>query len=71
MMGGYGDDQGVLNLTEQQREKMSEIQEDLRKKHWDLICKMNAEQMKLQQLYYSGKREAAALEGQHKKIYQL
>lgn len=71
MMGGYGAGQGMLNLTEQQQNKMVQIQEEVRKKHWDIMGKMNEEQMKLQQLYYSGKRDSAAIEAQHKKIYQL
>ena len=71
MMGGYGAGQGMPNLTEQQQNKMAQIQEGVRKKHWDLMGKMNAEQMKLQQLYYSGKRDPAAIEAQHKQIYQL
>lgn len=71
MMGGYGAGPGMLNLTEQQQNKMAQIQEEVRRKHWDLMGKMNAEQMKLQQLYYSGKRDSAAIEAQHKKVYQL
>ncbi len=71
MMGGYGAGQGMPSLTEQQQNKMAQIQEEVRKKHWDLMGKMNEEQMKLQQLYYSGKRDSAAIEAQHKKIYQL
>lgn len=71
MMGGYGAGPGMLNLTEQQQNNMAQIQDEVRKKHWDLMGKMNAEQMKLQQLYYSGKRDSAAIEAQHKKIYQL
>lgn len=71
MMGGYGAGQGMPNLTEQQQNKMVQIQEEVRKKHWDLMGKMNAEQMKLQQLYYSSKRDPAAIEAQHKQIYQL
>ncbi len=71
MMGGYGAGPGMLSLTEQQQNNMAQIQEEVRKKHRDLMGKMNAEQMKLQQLYYSGKRDSAAIEAQHKKIYQL
>lgn len=71
MMGGYGPGPGMLNLTEQQQSKMTQIQEEVHKKHWDLMGKMNTEQMKLQQLYQSGKRDSAAIEAQHKKVYQL
>lgn len=68
---GYGAGPGMLNLTEQQQNKMAQMQEEVRKKHWDLISKMNLEQTKLQQLYYSGNRDYAAIEAQNKKIYQL
>ena len=50
MIGGYGAGRAMLNLTEQQRNKLYEIQEVVRKKHWDLVVKMNTDQMKLQQL---------------------
>lgn len=68
---GYGAGPGILDLTEQQQNKIAQIQEEVRKKHWDLMSKMNAEQMKLQQLYYSGTQDPVAMEAQHKKIYQL
>ena len=71
MMGGYGAGPRMLNLTEQQQNMMARIQEEIRKKHWDLTSMMNAEQMKLQQLNYSDKRDSATIEAQHKKIYQL
>ena len=71
MMGGYGYGPGMLNLTEQQQNKMAQIQEEVGRKHLDLMGRMNAEQMKLQQLYYSDKRDPAAIEAQHKKVYQL
>ena len=73
MMGGYGygAGPGMINLTEQQQNKMAQIQEEVGRKHWDLMARINAEQIKLQQLYYSGKQDPAAIEAQHKKIYQL
>ena len=71
MMGGYGAGPGMLNLTEQQQNKMAQIQEEVGRKHWDFMGRMNVEQMKLQQLYYSDKRDSAAIEAQHKKVYQL
>lgn len=70
-MGGYGAGPGMLDLTEQQQNKMAVIQEEVRQKHWDLMGRMNAEQLKLQQLYFSGKRDSATIEAQNKKIYQL
>jgi len=70
MMGGYGYGP-ALDLTEQQQAKIAQIQEDFRKKQWDLAAKMDAEQAKLNEIYYSGKRDPAAIDNQYKKIYDL
>ncbi len=71
MIDSYGAGPGMFDLTEQQQNKMALIQEEAGKRRWDLIGRMNAEQIKLQQLYYSGKRDSAAIDAQYKKIYQL
>ncbi len=70
MMGGYGYGP-ALDLTEQQQVKIAQIQEDFRKKQWDLAEKMDAEQAKLNEIYYSGKRDPATIDNQYKKIYEL
>ena len=70
MMGGYGYGP-ALDLTEQQQAKIAQIQEDFRKKQRDLAAKMDAEQAKLNEIYYSGKRDPAAIDNQYKKIYDL
>lgn len=70
MMGGYGYGP-ALDLTEQQQAKIAQIQEDFRKKQGDLAAKMDAEQAKLNEIYYSGKRDPAAIDNQYKKIYDL
>jgi Spy/CpxP family protein refolding chaperone len=70
MMGGYGYGP-ALDLTEQQQAKIAQIQEDFRKKQSDLAAKMDAEQAKLNEIYYSGKRDPAAIDNQYKKIYDL
>lgn len=70
MMGGYGYGP-ALDLTEQQQTKIAQIQEDFRKKQWDIAAKMDAEQAKLNEIYYSGKRDPAAIDNQYKKIYDL
>ncbi|WP_221928968.1 Spy/CpxP family protein refolding chaperone [Tepidiphilus olei] len=70
MMGGYGYGP-ALDLTEQQQAKIAQIQEDFRKKQGDLAAKMYAEQAKLNEIYYSGKRDPAAIDNQYKKICDL
>lgn len=72
MMGGYGYGYGPApDLTEQQQAKIAQIQEGFRKKQWDLAAKMDAEQAKLNEIYYSGKRDPAVIDNQYKKIYDL
>lgn len=70
MMGGYGYGP-ALDLTEQQQAKIAQIQDDFRKKQWDLAAKMDAERTKLNEIYYSGKRDPATIDNQYKKIYDL
>lgn len=70
MMGGYGPG-NMPNLDESQQRKIIQIQDELRKKHWDLMGKMNDEQAKLNQLYYSGQRDPAAVGKQYQRIQDL
>lgn len=62
MMGGYGADYlGALNLSDDQREKITKIQEGLSTKHWELMGKMQQQQFQLRELMASGKAEDAAV----------
>lgn len=70
MMEGYSY-WPALNLTEQQQAKIAQIQEDFRKRKWDLAAKMDAEQAKLNEIYYSGKRDPVVIDNQYKKIFDL
>lgn len=70
MMGGYGPG-AALNLNEQQQKQITQIQDGLRKKHWDLMGKMNDEYAKLNQLYYSEQRDPAAIGKQQQRVYDL
>lgn len=70
MMGGYGPG-AELNLNEQQQKKITQIQDDLRKKHWDLMGKMNQENAKLRDLYYSDQRDPATIGQQQQRIFDL
>ena len=45
MMGGH-DPGSMLNLDESQQKKITQIQDELRKKHWGLMGKMNDEYAK-------------------------
>ncbi len=72
MMGGYGANAaGALNLTDDQREKTTKIQEALSTKHWDLMGKMQEHQFKLRELLASGKADDAAIGKAYKNIEGL
>ena len=70
MMGGYGPG-AALNLTDQQQTKVMQIQDELRKKHWELMGKMNDEYAKFRQLYQSDQRDAVAMGKQQQRIFDL
>ena len=66
MMWGYGRGYGgghgfALDLTDEQRAKIDKIQQDTAGKQWDLMAKLQDEQVRLNQLYYSDKRDSAAV----------
>jgi len=66
MMGGYGRGYGAgpgfaLDLTDEQRAKFDKIQQDTASKQWELMAKLQDEQVRLNQLYYSDKRDSAAV----------
>ncbi|MCC7325969.1 MAG: Spy/CpxP family protein refolding chaperone [Burkholderiales bacterium] len=72
MMGDYGADfGGALNLTDDQREKITKIQEGLSTKHWDLMGKMQVQQFKLRELMASGKADDAAVGKAYKSLVEL
>jgi len=72
MMGGYGADlAGVLNLSSDQRENITKIQEGLSTKHWELMGKMQAQQFKLRELMASGKADDAAIGKAYKNLEEL
>jgi len=73
MMGGY--DLGPiyrLNLNEDQRKQLSKIEDDLRKKNWDLMGKMQDEMSKLRDSGWSSdKRDRNALLAANKEMFEL
>jgi Spy/CpxP family protein refolding chaperone len=70
MMGGYGT-RSDLNLTAEQRSKIAKIQADVRRKHWDLMGKMQDEQSQLNEQYNADPRDAAALSKSYKKMSEF
>lgn len=62
MMYGHGRDMlGGLNLTNDQREKVTKIQETLSTKHWELMGKMQQQQFALREQLASGKADDATI----------
>jgi Spy/CpxP family protein refolding chaperone len=74
MMGG-GMGMGALwqlDLTDAQRQQVLKIQDDLRRKNWDLLGKQQDEQAKLRDAYFgSAKRDRAAIIAAYKRIGDL
>lgn len=68
--GGYGPIP-ALNLSDDQRAKIVAIQDDMRSKAWDTLGKLQQEQFKLRQLYFSDKLDAAAISSQQKNVDEL
>jgi Spy/CpxP family protein refolding chaperone len=72
MMGGGGmGPQGLPDLSADQRTKINKIQDETRKKHWELMGQMIEEQGKLRDLYDAPKRDSAAITNTYKKISEL
>jgi len=79
MMGGYGMGPGMmglgnyrgLDLSADQKSKISQIQQEVRKKHWALMGQMMDAQYKLQELYDADKQDSAAINKQYKEIEDL
>lgn len=71
--GGYGP--GMMgsfsNLTEEQQEKIFAIREEHRRKNWDAMSKMRAEQFKLQRMYNAETVDSKAILEQQKKVDDL
>jgi len=70
MMGGYGPG-ADLNLTAEQRGKISKIQNDARRKQWDLMGKMQDERSQMQELYSLDKRDDATLSKSYRAMSEL
>jgi len=80
MMGGYGPGYGRganaapgvdLHLSAEQRSKIAKIQDEARRKQWDLMGKMQDEQAQMNEQYYSDKRDDATLSKSYRKMSEL
>ena len=71
--GGYGPGGPLAlpGLTDEQRDKILAIQEENRKKNWDRMGQMRAEQFKLRRMYTAEKIDPAAVGEQQKKVDEL
>jgi len=83
MMGGYGPGYGMgpgmmgwrnyreLNLSADQKSKITQIRQEMRTKQWALMGEMMDAQDNLQDLYDVDKQDAAAINKQYKEIEDL
>jgi Spy/CpxP family protein refolding chaperone len=62
---------GLSDLSAEQRTKITKIQDETRKKHWDLMGQAMDEQARLRDMYDAPKRDTAAISNAHKKISEL
>ena len=62
MMRGYGrNGAGALDLSDEQREKITRVQESLSTRHWELMGKMREQQFALRELLASGRADDATI----------
>jgi len=83
MMGGYGPGYGMghemmgwgnfrgLNLSDDQKSKITPIHKEMRAKQWALMGEMMDAEDKLQELYDADKQDSAAINKQYKVIEDL
>jgi Spy/CpxP family protein refolding chaperone len=70
MMDGYAS-RADLNLTAEQRSKIAKIRNDVRRKHWDLMGKMQDEQAQMNEHYNSDQRDDAPLSKSYRDMSEL
>lgn len=70
MMGGYGPFHG-LDLNDDQQKKITQIQDALRKQHWELMGKIQDEYVKLRDLYAADTRDPSAIGQQMQRVFDL
>ena len=70
MGGGYGS-RADLNLTAEQRGKIAKIENDVRRKHWELMGKIQDEQTQMSERDLSDQSSDAALSKSYRNISEL
>lgn len=77
MMGGIGM-MGLslgpiarLDLNDSQRQQVLKIEDDLRRRNWDVMGKMQDEMAKLRDAWWSGKRDRSAIIAAYKRMSEL
>lgn len=72
MGGGCGmGPQGLSDLSADQRTRIAKIQDETRRKHWELMGKVMDEQARLRDLHDAPKRDSDAIANTRKKISEL
>ena len=80
MMGAYGMSPNMmgnpslrpdLKLTAEQRNRIAKIREEVRRKHWDLMGKMQDEQAQMNEQYNANKRDDAAVSKSYRQISEF
>jgi Spy/CpxP family protein refolding chaperone len=72
MMGGGMGALWRLDLSDTQRQQVLKIQDELRRKNWEILGQQQDEQAKLRDAYFaSGKRDRAAIVAAYKRIGDL
>lgn len=69
-MGGYGLG-AALDLTAEQRGQIAKVWDELRQKHWELMRKMQSEQLKMRELFAAGDSDDAALSKAFRQMSEL
>ena len=61
----------ALDLNDDQQKKVTQIQDGLRKQHWEQMGKIQDEYVKLRDLYAADTRDPAAIGAQAQRIFDL
>jgi Spy/CpxP family protein refolding chaperone len=62
---------GMLDLSDEQRGKLNKIQDDSRKKHWEIMGKIMDESARLRDLYQEDKLDAKKIGAVYDRIFKL
>lgn len=73
MMGGFGSFGGVwgLNLTNSQREQLRKLEDETRRKNWDLMGSMQDEMARQRDAWDGAKVDRGAILASNKRMFEL